>query len=122
MTSEYIVRRAEELDDGERCLVDIAGREVAVFRHDGEFHAYLNWCPHQGGPCCEGSLSGTFGASYDPETAETELTWEDEGAVLNCPWHGWEYDIDSGDCLSRPDVELVSYPVEVRDGDVVVTL
>jgi nitrite reductase/ring-hydroxylating ferredoxin subunit len=39
-----------------------------------------------------------------------------------CPWHGWEYDIETGDCLSKRSAFLPSYPVEVRDGEIVVTL
>jgi len=42
--------------------------------------------------------------------------------VLMCPWHGWEYDVISGACLSKRSVELPSYPVEVRDGELVVRM
>lgn len=120
--AEHAVAAADELSDGDRIVAQVAGREVAVFRHDGEYYAYLNWCAHQGGPCCEGTLTGTAVAEYDPETAETELRWEREGEILNCPWHGWEYDLRSGDCLSRRGVSLPAYPVEVRDGEIVVSL
>ena len=119
---DHVVAGVDELDDGDRLVTQLNGREVAVFRHEGEYYAYLNWCFHQGGPCCEGPLSGTYFASYDRETRETELAWEREGEILNCPWHGWEYDLTTGDCLSRNDVTLPSYPVEARDGEIVVTM
>ena len=118
----HVVASADELGAGDRLVTQIAGREVAVFNHDGEYYAYLNWCFHQGGPCCEGPISGTAQATYDRATRETTLTWEREGEILNCPWHGWEYDLTTGDCLSRRDVTLPSYPVEVRDGEIVVTM
>ena len=95
---------------------------MAVFRHDGDYYAYLNWCFHQGGPCCEGTLTGTYFATYDRETRDTTLRWDREGEILNCPWHGWEYDLRTGDCLSRTGRTLPSYPVEVRDGEIVVTM
>lgn len=121
-TERHRVATADEIDDGERLVIQLEGREIAVFRHDGEYYAHLNWCAHQGGPCGEGSLTGTRIASYDRETGEVDTSWEREGEILNCPWHGWEYDLTSGECLSRQDVTLPSYPVEIDDGAVFVLL
>jgi nitrite reductase/ring-hydroxylating ferredoxin subunit len=119
---EYVVAGAEEVGDGERVLVQLEGREVGVFNVDGELFAYTNWCAHQGGPCCEGRLTGTQEATYDRETRETTLEWTREDEVLNCPWHGWEYDVTSGECLSKNRIRLPEHDVEVRDDDIVVSL
>lgn len=118
----YTITDETELEEGDRIVTEINGREIAVFKHDGEYYAYLNWCAHQGGPCCEGNMTGTYKACYDEETGETSLDWEREDEILNCPWHGWEYDITSGECLSRSTVELPSYPVSVADGEIQITL
>lgn len=120
--SEHTVATADELDDGDRKLVEVQGREIALFRIDGEFCAYTNWCLHQGGPACEGSVSGTATATFDREELETSLEWGRDGEILNCPWHGWEYDISTGECLSKQDAKLPAHPVRVEDGDVVVSL
>ncbi|MGM0590049.1 MAG: Rieske (2Fe-2S) protein [Halobacteriota archaeon] len=120
--ADHIVATADELNDGDRVVVEIEGRDVGVFRVDGEYYAYTNWCLHQAGPICEGSLSGTRGATFDPESLELELTWDRDGEILVCPWHGWEYDVVDGRCLSRRPAKLVSHPVRVEDGDVVVSL
>lgn len=120
--TEHVVATTTELADNDRLVVDIKGREIAVFRIDGEYYAYLNWCAHQGGPCCEGNLTGTVDAAYDSETHEVTLSWGRENEILNCPWHGWEYDILSGKCLSRPDIQLPSYPVTIEDDNIVVHL
>ncbi|WP_254546888.1 Rieske (2Fe-2S) protein [Halomarina pelagica] len=119
---EHVVVSASELSEGDRVVVELEGREVAVFRLDGDLHAYLNWCAHQGGPVCEGALTGTYESSYDREGNEVSLSWCREGEVLMCPWHGWEYDALTGECFSRRSVALPSYPVEEVGGDVVVTL
>ncbi len=118
----HVVADADEIDNGERIVTQIKGREITVFRYDGDYYAYLNWCAHQGGPCGEGTLTGTSIASYDRETGEVDSYWGREGEILNCPWHGWEYDLTTGDCLSRTGVTLPSYPVEIEDGEIVVTL
>ena len=120
--TEFVVAAADEVGDGERVVTELKGREIAVFNLGGEYRAYLNWCRHQGGPICEGNLTGTVEASYDRDSGETSLSWSREGEVLMCPWHGWEYDVTSGDCLSKRSVGLPSYPVEVRDGELIVTL
>ncbi|QLC35385.1 Rieske 2Fe-2S domain-containing protein (plasmid) [Halarchaeum sp. CBA1220] len=120
--SEHAIATADELEDGERKLIEVAGREIALFRIEGEYHAYTNWCAHQGGPACEGSVTGTAAADFDRDDLETSLEWCKEGEVLNCPWHGWEYDISSGDCLSKEGTRLPAHPVRVEDEEVVVSL
>jgi 3-phenylpropionate/trans-cinnamate dioxygenase ferredoxin subunit len=41
--------------------------------------------------------------------------------VLRCPWHGWEFDLDTGRSLMTPTrVGIRTYPVSVRDGTVMV--
>jgi len=116
----HVVCAHGELDDGDRKIVQIEGREIAVFYKNGEYTAFVNWCPHQGGPACEGLISGTKEASYDRESREVSLEWTREGEVMNCPWHGWEFDITTGECLSRRPIQLPSYPVQIDDGNVVV--
>ena len=120
--TNHAVCATDELDDGDKLVVQLEGKEIAVFNIEGEYHAYLNWCPHQGGPCCEGKVSGTSTATYDRETMEVSLEWTKEDQIMNCPWHGWEFDLTSGECLSRRGTELPSFPVTVENDQVHVTL
>lgn len=120
--STHNLGSADQISDGERLLVQLKGREIAVFNVNEEYHAYVNWCAHQAGPVCEGSLTGTMEAEYDSESGNTKLDYCKEGKILNCPWHGWEYDITSGKCLSRKGVVLPEYDVEVQGDDLILTL
>lgn len=120
--TEHTICDADELGAGDRVVTQIEGREIAVFNLDGEYYAYINWCPHQGGPCCEGKITGTREASYDREAMEVSLEWTHEDRIMNCPWHGWEFDLETGDCLSRSRIQLPSFPVSAEDGEVRVTL
>jgi len=122
MSETHTICSVDDLDPGERIVVQSEGKEIAVFNLDGEYAAYLNWCPHQGGPCCEGVVSGTREATYDRETREVSLEWVKEGRIMNCPWHGWEFDLETGECLSRRPVELPSFPLSVEDGEIRVTV
>jgi hypothetical protein len=52
--AEKFVAKASEFTDGDRRIVFVGDQEIGVFRHDGQFYAYSNFCLHQGGPACEG--------------------------------------------------------------------
>lgn len=120
--ADHAVAAVGEIADGERLVTELEGREIGVFRVGDEYVAHLNWCLHQSGPCCEGPTTGTIEATFDRDTLEQTLTYVRDGEVLNCPWHGWEYDIKTGECLSRQGLALPSYPVRVEDGEIVVSL
>ncbi|MDQ2052816.1 Rieske (2Fe-2S) protein [Natronolimnohabitans sp. A-GB9] len=109
------VTSADDIEDGERVVVDIEGREIAVFHSNGEYHALSNYCTHQGGPACEGLLSGTIDVDEDDE-----LIWTCDKEIVACPWHGWEFDITSGEHLASDKYRLPSYDVHVIDGDLYV--
>ena len=56
--SKHVVATVDEIPPGGRKLVTVRGRPIAVFNLDGEFYGLFNRCPHQGGPMCEGILTG----------------------------------------------------------------
>lgn len=118
--TDHIVAPADEIDDGERILVELEGREIGIFRTNGQFHALLNWCPHQGGPLCKGGCTGRQRAEYDRETRRVEFEWTDEGEILTCPWHDWEFDIKTGENIPREDIKIPKYPVRIEEGSLVV--
>lgn len=112
----YVISEAE-LEPGERVITEIQGREIAVFNIAGEFHAVANYCVHQGGPACEGLLSGTV--SVNPEM---ELSYNHEDEIVACPWHGWEFDVKTGEHLARPKYALPTYDVVTEEGEIYVAL
>jgi nitrite reductase (NADH) small subunit len=94
----------------------VAGHELVVITSPSGVHAIRNRCPHQGAPICGGMVTGTYLPSRPGE-----LRYGLAGEVIRCPWHGWEFDVRSGDPLfGITSKKLVSYPVEVRGGDVFV--
>jgi len=118
----HTVCSTDALQPGDKFVTQIEGKEIAVFNIEGEYRAYLNWCPHQGGPVCEGNLTGTQKSTFDRETLDLDLEWTQEGEILNCPWHGWEFEVRTGESLSRKGVKLPSYAVEVEDGEIIVSV
>lgn len=115
--ARHIVAQAADIPPGGRKIVRVAGREVGIFNLDGALYALKNVCAHQGARVCLGRVVGTTLPSD-----VYEFKFGLEGRVLRCPWHEWEYDIASGEALFDPAVKIVTYPVEVVDGDIVVTV
>jgi nitrite reductase (NADH) small subunit len=105
-----------ELD---RCRVfEIRGRSIGVVRSVAGWFAIRNRCPHQGAPLCAGKVTGTMLPG-----APDQLEWAMDGQVVRCPWHGWEFDLDSGRALfSISKDRAATYPVQVSDGRVTVLL
>ena len=117
--TRYHVAGTEAFErDGDRVNVDVRGRDVTVFRYDGDYHAMLNYCVHQGGPLCEGSLTGRNTLGEDG----WEWVYEADRKYVNCPWHGWRFDVTTG---RSPDDERYAVPtfdVTVEDDEVYVEL
>lgn len=87
----------------------LEGRSIGVFNIGGEFFALRNVCPHQGGPLCEGVLSGLVAPG-----APGEYRYTGRKEVLRCPWHGWEFDVRTGRSYIDPEHTRVrTYPVEL---------
>jgi nitrite reductase/ring-hydroxylating ferredoxin subunit len=111
--ARYVVARADEIAPGAHKIVEVAGRSIGVYNVDGEFLALRNRCPHQGGPLCEGKLWG-FVESSRPG----EYRYSRRGELVRCPWHGWEFDIRTGQSWFDPaKVRVRSYDVSVQSGD-----
>lgn len=111
---------ADSLENGERVITEVKGREIAVFNINGEFQAVSNYCVHQGGPACEGLVSGTLMAENNGD--EWELCYKKNNRIVSCPWHGWEFDIETGEHLARSDYSLPTYEVVEKGGKVYLDL
>ncbi|MEF8841976.1 MAG: Rieske (2Fe-2S) protein [Haloarculaceae archaeon] len=108
------VASADELaEEGSRVISEVAGQEVAVFRVEGGLHALANYCVHQAGPLCEGPLTGRLSPGEDGS-----LRYEESESVVRCPWHGWRFDVRTGESLQSDRWTAPTYEVEVEDGDV----
>jgi nitrite reductase/ring-hydroxylating ferredoxin subunit len=106
-------------EDGTRLITEVAGREIAVFRIDGSYHALLNYCVHEAGPLCEGPLEGELGTDEDDEWI---WTYDDAPSIVACPWHAWKFDIETGKNLQNDRYSVPTYEVEVTDDGVFIVL
>jgi nitrite reductase/ring-hydroxylating ferredoxin subunit len=114
----HVVCRVEELEPGQRRIVSIGGRLIGVIRTETAIYAIRNVCPHQGAELCRGTVGGTM----LPSEAH-EYVFGLHGQIVRCPWHGWEFDMETGRSVFDPDnVRVRTYPVSIEDGSIVIGL
>jgi nitrite reductase/ring-hydroxylating ferredoxin subunit len=92
------VARLDELPAGSVKRVDVDGTRVVLARVGEAVYACGEVCAHRGGPLSEGRLNG---------------------ARLACPWHGWMFDVRTGECtFPGRGARVPSYPVEITEGEI----
>ncbi|MPZ88070.1 MAG: Rieske 2Fe-2S domain-containing protein [Nitriliruptorales bacterium] len=93
--------RTEDVRRDGRAALQVGGQRVVVFSLGGDFVAYVDACPHLGGPVCSrGSLHPFYTARVEEDGRVEPYFAEGGERVLACPWHGWEYDLRNGQCLA----------------------
>ena len=117
---EKFVAKLADFKDGERRIVFVGDNEIGVFRHDGAFYAYSNFCLHQGGPACEGLTIARVEERLRPDKTSMGLYFSETDMNCVSPWHGVDYDMRTGECVADRR-ELKKYQV-VQKGDEVYVL
>jgi nitrite reductase (NADH) small subunit len=120
--SDVHVGPAAAFSDPGRKVVDAGGIEVGVFRLGGEFYAYENRCPHLEGPVCQGKMLPLALEAVAADGTSSGRVFSKEKMNVVCPWHGFEFDIRTGEHPTNRHVRLRRIPVRVIDGDVYVTV
>ena len=99
MSTWHRIASVSEIPEGSGKELVAGGRVVALYHVDGEFFALDGVCPHAGGPLGQGTV---------------------DGCVVTCPWHGWQFDVRSGQHQTAASLCHVSFPVKVEDGAIFV--
>ena len=110
--AKYVVAEAGEIPPGGRKIVEVDGRSIGIFHINGEYFALLNWCPHQGAALCQGQLWSALESDV-PGDYQTSR----DGEIIACLWHGWEFDIRTGQSWCDPErLRVRAYDVRVEPG------
>lgn len=116
MAAERFVCKSSEFKDGERQIIRVGEKEIGVFKHAGEYFAYSNYCLHQGGPACEGLTIARVEEHLRPDKTSMGLSFSEKDMNFVCPWHGYEYDMRTGEHVADRSLRLRKYAV-VEKGD-----
>ncbi len=96
------VAETKDIAAGEMKLVEIGEEAIAIANVDGQFYAFNNTCPHASGPLADGYL---------------------EDDVVECPYHGSQFNVKTGEYISGPATGPVeTYPVQVDGSDIKVAV
>lgn len=85
--------------EAKECTVN--GRVLCVANVDGAYAVLDNVCVHRGGPLGQGIV---------------------EGGKIICPWHGWAYDLKTGEAAHSPAARVAVFPIQVEGEDVLVEM
>jgi nitrite reductase (NADH) small subunit len=107
----------EEFADEQLRVLRLGGQEVGIVRRGQHVSAIRNVCPHQSGPICAGSLRANLAGD-----GAGRVTVRAGSLVLACPWHGWEFDVDTGRSTWDPGYRVKTYTATVHNGRVVVEI
>ena len=91
------VARVEELPEVGGKEVEVEGKRICLFKHNGEVFATAALCPHKGVPLAVGCV--------------------ENGAVI-CAMHGWEFDLKTGNCRNVLGHEVKTYELKVEDSHI----
>ena len=110
--TRHVVAATSEIPPGGRKLFTVKGRPITIFNLDNQFYGLLDRCPHQGGSLCAGIVTGLL-QSKQPG----QYTYTRKGEFVRCPWHGWEFDIRTGQSYCDPEkIRSKSYTVSTATG------
>ena len=110
-----VVGKVSDFENGDRKIVDVNGKSIGVFRIDDRFYALRNRCPHQFGPLCVGEL-----APRAVSSGPGDVRMDPGPPLIACPWHGWEYDLATGQSFMGPgrgNMAALAYDVSVLPGN-----
>jgi nitrite reductase/ring-hydroxylating ferredoxin subunit len=108
-------------DDG-RLVLDIGDTTIGIFRVGGRLFAYVNACPHMGGPVCQGLMIPAVREVVGDDRVSSGYAFDGSEMRIVCPWHGYEFAIETGSHPAKASIKLTAVPVEEEGGDVYVTL
>jgi nitrite reductase/ring-hydroxylating ferredoxin subunit len=120
--AEVFISKVAEFPDGERRIVEHGAHHIGVFNWQGQFYAYSNICLHQGGPACEGLIMHKV-----EDVIAADKTWQGQKFSADvvhfvCPWHGYEFNMRTGECAADKRLRLKSYKVVQRGDDIYVAI
>ena len=87
-------------EEGARGVV-VEGEKLLLAKRGGQVTCFKNACAHLGLTLDEGEV---------------------KDGIIECPHHGFQYDLSSGECLTAPAVQLHPHPVRIVGADVEVRM
>lgn len=93
MTKDVFICRTHDVSKEKPFVYHLNSREqLVVFQTADGYFALENRCPHAGAFLNEGLVSGN---------------------ILTCIWHGWRFDLETGQSLNEYWARVKTYPLKI---------
>lgn len=122
MTERVAVKEADAFEAGEREIVTVDQQNFSVLNVDGEYYAVLNKCAHDCGPVGKGTVRPKLVLEESEPGQRERERYDEETPTITCPWHGWSYELETGDHVGVDSISLPTLDVAVEDGMVYLEL
>lgn len=117
MSDGVWVGKVSDFADGDYKIFELGRREIGVFRLGDKIVAYENICPHMGGPVCQGGIFRRVDRVVQKGGAVLGPHFTDERHIV-CPWHGFEFSLETGAHPGDPNVRLRAVKLTIRDDEI----
>ena len=101
MAQMVAVAQVGEIPEGGNIVVEVGGKDVAVFHSGGKYYAIDDRCPHAGASLACGHV---------------------DGEIVTCAWHHWRFRLTDGAWADNPKVKTACYPVHVVGNDILLEI
>ena len=115
MKKRYFFCQETEIQEHEFLIREVGGKSVGATRLNGRICILLNYCPHAGAQICKGSVVSALLIGPDQS-----VNLDCSRPLVRCPWHGWEFDLDSGRTVFESKMRLAFLTYELEEGEVFV--
>jgi len=116
---EVAVGKLADIDDGDYRVFALEEIEVGIFRTGSMVLAYENVCPHAGGPVCQGKIFHQVEEVITDDKKSAGQRFGKQRHIV-CPWHGFEYDFNTGECAYNKKLKLRKFDVITKGEEVYV--
>jgi nitrite reductase/ring-hydroxylating ferredoxin subunit len=118
----HLAARSDNIPEKGRLVLDVGHTTIGIFRVGGQLFAYENTCPHMGGPVCQGLVIPAVRELINEKQVSTGYAFDESEMRIVCPWHGYEFSIQTGSHPAKASIRLKKVAVDEEGGDVYVTL
>jgi nitrite reductase (NADH) small subunit len=92
---------SKDLGEGQSIEIIFRGDVLAIYRHENSLYAIDGICMHQGGPLARGKVAG---------------------GTVTCPWHGWQYELATGNHAPTCKPMLKTFQIQESNGVIEIDL
>jgi nitrite reductase/ring-hydroxylating ferredoxin subunit len=114
----HTVGKVSQVSQAEPYVVQVGERKFGIYKLRNKYFAYENECTHQGGPIVEGELIKHNECDVAENGRRLGERLSNEKFDIVCPWHGIQYDLETGVCTGDNRRRLTAIEVLVDGEDI----